>query len=146
MKKLDFLVGAWVGRARVLRGPGEPTELLQTEEAHYKLNGLLLMIEGIGRKESDGQPVLQALGIISYDDETKTYYMRAFNDGRFLETEVKLTQESAGMTWGFSLGEISTRSVMRINEMGEWTELHEVTVGLQPPQKLMELAVRRHNS
>ena len=145
MKKLDFLVGAWVGRARVLRGPGETTELLQTEKAHYKLNGLLLMIEGIGRKESDGQPVLQALGIISYDDETKTYYMRAFNDGRFLETEVKLTQGSTGMTWGFTLGEISTRSVMRINEMGEWTELHEVTLGLQPPKKLMELAVRRHN-
>jgi len=146
MKKLGFLVGRWVGRAHVLRGAGETTELLQTEEAHYKLDGLILMIEGIGRKESDGQPVLQALGVISYDDETKTYYMRAFNDGRFLETEVRLTQGSTGMTWGFTLGEIRTRSVMQINEMGEWTELHEITIGSQPPKKLMELAVRRRNS
>ena len=31
-----------------------------------------------------------ALGLISFDDETGTYRMRAFNDGRWLETEVKL--------------------------------------------------------
>ena len=30
------------------------------------------------------------LGLISFDDETGTYRMRAFNDGRWLETEVKL--------------------------------------------------------
>jgi hypothetical protein len=33
---------------------------------------------------------LQALGLISFDDETGTYRMRAFNGGRWLETEVKL--------------------------------------------------------
>src|SRR5271167_3686798 len=84
MKKLNFLVGEWAGEARVLRGPSEPMELVQTEEAQYKLDGLILMIEGVGRTKSGGQPVLQALGVISYDDERKTYYMRAFNDGRFL--------------------------------------------------------------
>ena len=47
--------------------------LLQTEEAQFKLDGLFLMIEGIGRTISDGQPVLQVLGIISYDDESGTY-------------------------------------------------------------------------
>src|SRR5260370_33231970 len=37
MKKLEFLIGNWSGEARVLRGFGEPWELMiQTEEAHYK--------------------------------------------------------------------------------------------------------------
>jgi len=143
MKRLDFLVGEWAGEARVLRGPGEPTELVQTEEARYKLNGLILAIEGVGRTKSDGKPILQALGIVSYDDESKTYHMRAFNDGRFLETEVKLPEEGHGMIWGFALGEIKTKSVMQINNKGEWTELHEITIGSQPPKKLMELVVRR---
>ena len=48
------------------------------------------MIEGVGRTKSTGEPVLQAFGIISYDDESATYRIRAFNDGRFLETQVKL--------------------------------------------------------
>jgi len=30
--------------------------------------------------------------------------MRAFNDGRFLETELKLLGDGDGLTWGFALG------------------------------------------
>ncbi|MCU1242850.1 MAG: hypothetical protein JWO71_3576 [Candidatus Acidoferrum typicum] len=144
MKKVDFLVGTWTGDALITRGPGEKTELLQTEEAGYKLDGLILVIEGIGRTKSDGVPILQALGIISYDDESKIYRMRAFNDGRFLETEITLFEQGNGMTWGFMFGEIKTKSVLRINENGDWTELHEIIVGSQPSRKLMEVAVRRH--
>lgn len=145
MKKLDFLVGKWMGEARISRGAGETTELVQTEEAGFKLDGLILVIEGIGRAKSDGTPVLQAFGVISHEDETQTYRMRAFNDGRFLETEVKLSEGHTGMTWGFALGEIKTKSVMRINEKDEWTELHEIVIGSQPPKRLMDIAVRRQN-
>src|SRR5215469_2128599 len=88
MKKLNFLVGEWAGEARLLRRPGEPTELVQTEEALYRLDGLILTIEGVGRTKSDGRPNLQAFAVISYDDETRTFRMRAFNCGRFLESEV----------------------------------------------------------
>ena len=83
MKKLGFLVGKWVGEARLLRGPGEPVILAQTEEAQFKLDGLILEIEGIGRTKLDDKLVLQALGIISFDDETGTYHMRAFNEAAF---------------------------------------------------------------
>jgi len=100
MKKLELLIGDWSGEARVLRGPGEPVELIQTEEAHYKLDGLILLIEGVGRAKSNGKPVLQALGMVTYDDQTETYRMRAFNDGRFLETEVKLLDTGTGIAWG----------------------------------------------
>ena len=144
MKKVSFLVGKWAGEARLLRGPAESTELLQTEEAWYKLDGLILVIEGVGRTKSTGQPVLQAFGIISYDDESATYRMRAFNDGRFLDTQVKLLEQGQGMTWGFILGAIRTNSVLRINENGEWTELAEITIGPEPPKKFLELTVRPH--
>lgn len=142
MKKLGFLVGKWAGEARLLRGPTESVELLQTEEAQYKLDGLIVVIEGVGRTKSGGQPLLQALGIVSYDDESRTYHLRAFNDGRFLETEMKLLENSKGMTWGFALGEIRTNSVLQINERGEWTELAEISIGSQPPKKLLELTIR----
>jgi hypothetical protein len=87
--------------------------------------------------------VLQAFGVISYEDETKTYRMLAFNDGRFLEANVKLLEGGKGMVWGFVLGEIKTKSVMRINEKDEWTELHEIIISSQPPKRFMEVAVRR---
>jgi len=92
--------------------------------------------------KSSGQVALQAPGRISYDDESGTYRMRAFNDGRFLETEVKLVDDSKGIPWGFARGEIRANSVLRINERSEWTELAEITIGAQPPRKFMELTVR----
>jgi hypothetical protein len=143
MRKLEFLVGTWTGEARIARAAGETTELAQTEVAAYKLDGLILVIEGIGRAKSGLAPVLQAFAVISYEDETNSYRMRAFNDGRFLETNVKLLEEGKGMAWGFVLGEIKTKSVMRINEKDEWTELHEIVIGSQPTRRLMEIAVRR---
>jgi hypothetical protein len=141
MKKLSFLAGKWSGESRMLRGSGDYLEMTQTEEAQYKLDGLLLTIEGIGRSKADEKTALQAFGAISYDDETQTYHMRAYNDGRYLETEVKLIEQGEGMTWGFVLGEIKTRSVLRINEKGQWTESAEITVGSQPSRKFLELTL-----
>jgi hypothetical protein len=146
MRKLSFLVGKWSGEASVLRGPGGPpppaVELAQTEEAQYKLDGLVLVIEGTGRTKAGGQVVLQALGLISFDDQAGTYRMRAYNDGRWLETEVALAEGGHGITWGFALGEIKTSSLLRINDKGEWTELGEITIGSQPPRPFMKLTVR----
>jgi len=143
MRKLSFLAGKWSGEARMLRGPGEPLEMKQTEEAEYKLDGLILTIEGVGRTKSDGTPVLQAFAVISYDDESGSYRMRAFNDGRYLETDLKLANDGKGATWGFSFGSIKTSSLLRINDKGEWTEQAEITFGDAPARKLLELSVSR---
>jgi hypothetical protein len=143
MKKLGFLIGEWTGEASVLRGPGQFAELTQTESAQFKLDGLVLMIEGVGRTKADGKLSLQALGLISFDDETGTYRMRAFNDGRWLETEVKLADGGNSISWGFTLGDFKTTTVMRINENGEWTEYGELVIGDRPSRKMMDLKVRR---
>src|SRR5258706_12947683 len=144
MKKLSFLIGKWAGDARVLRGPGEPVLLIQTEEAQYKLDGLIVLIEGVGRTKADGQLALQALGIVSYDDASRTYRMRAFNDGRFLETEVKLVDDGKGITWDFASGQIKTSSVIRITGKGAWTEFTAIKVGSQPPRTHLESTVIHH--
>ncbi len=101
------------------------------------------MIEGIGRTKTDGRPALQALGLISFDDDAGTYRMRAFNDGRWLETEIKLADGEDSISWGFTLGEFKTTTVLRINDQGDWTEFGQLTIGDRPPQKMIELRVRR---
>src|SRR5689334_18240811 len=115
MRQLQFLAGVWTGSARVLRGPGAFVELDQTELAEFRLDGLLMVIEGTGRERGTGNSVLQALGIISYDDERRTHRMRAFNDGRWLESDVTILEPGRAIGWGFSVGQFSTRSVLRID-------------------------------
>ena len=142
MKKLTFLTGQWNGEGRMLRASGEWVEFTQTERAEYKLDGLLLVIEGVARSKNDAAPLLQAYGIVSYDDATGTYHMRAFNDGRWLETDTALSDSGKELTWGFSVGDIRTKSTLRLTANGEWTESHEITIGKQPPKRFMELKVK----
>lgn len=143
MKKLSFLVGNWSGEGWMLRSPTEKVEFRQTERAAYQLDGLLLTVEGVGHNKTDGKPVLQALGIMSYDDASGTYHFRAFNDGRWLETDVQLLTDGQGMSWGFTVGQYQTRNLLRMNDKGEWTEEHEISVGGQPARKFMEITVHR---
>jgi len=48
---------------------------------------------------------------------SRPYRLRAFNDGRFLETEVRLPGPSE-LTWSFALGEIITRSILWVDDEG----------------------------
>lgn len=142
MKKLEFLLGKWAGEARVWRGPGDPLELLQTEEVQYKLDGLVMLIEGTGRNKADGKVAFRALATVAYDEDAAVYRFRAYNDGRYLETDLKLTEAGKGFTWGFAFGEIKTQYKMTLTESGEWTELGEVIMNGKPPRKFVELRVR----
>jgi len=76
-------------------------------------------------------------------DESGTYRMRAFNNGRFLETELKLLGSGKGIAWGFALGQNRTTSMMQITEKGDWTEITEITIRSEAPKKYMELSVGR---
>ena len=72
MSRLGFLIGNWMGEARLFPPGGDHVDLNQTEAAEFKLDGLILSIEGIGRLPANGKAALQAFAILSYDDETRS--------------------------------------------------------------------------
>ena len=140
MKKLDFLAGKWSGDALVSRGPGEPMKVAQSENIQFKLDGLVLLIEGTARNP-DGKIVFQALATVSYDDSTSVYPFRSYNDGRYLETELKVIPQ--GFTWGFEARPLKVSNSMRLNEKGEWVEVTESSYGATSPRKSVEMVLKR---
>jgi hypothetical protein len=52
MDKLHLLVGTWSGQARIWREPDSSVDLIQTEQVTYKLDGLILTMEGVGKNKS----------------------------------------------------------------------------------------------
>src|ERR1700684_3824420 len=46
MHKLSFLAGHWSGSATIVQATGEALHLKQTEDVEYRLDGLVLLIEG----------------------------------------------------------------------------------------------------
>src|SRR6266550_1311789 len=87
MKKLAFLVGTWTGDATTLR-PNQAIKVKQTEQVGYKLDGLVLLIEGTGRNPDSGDVMFRALATVSYDDVAGAYHFRAYNDGSYLDAEL----------------------------------------------------------
>ena len=141
MKKLEFLAGKWEGDAKVLRGPGEPIAVRQSEDVQMKLDGLLMVVEGTGRDPQSGKVVFNAMATISFDDAAGIYRFRSYSEGRYLDTEIRVTEK--GFEWGMEMGPAKVRYTMKLNEKGEWVELGEVVFGTAPPRKTMEMTVRR---
>jgi hypothetical protein len=140
MHKLSFLAGNWSGPITVFRGPGEPLHLTQTEDVEYKLDDIVLLIQGKSTS-TDGKVRFSALATVAYDDASHSYRFRAYHDGRYLDTDLAVVQN--GFSWGFSSGPAHIVNTMQLTEKGEWKEFTEVTVGNNPPNRSVEMLLRR---
>jgi hypothetical protein len=136
MRKLSFLAGHWSGPVTIVRGLGEPLHLTQTEDVEYKLDGLLLLIEGKSTS-ADGKVLFSALATITYDDASHTYRFRGYNDGHYLDTD--LTVPTNGFSWSFTSGPAHIVNTMHLTGKGEWDEVTDVTVGSNPPHRSVEM-------
>ena len=139
MRRLSFLAGHWSGPATVVRGPGEPLHLTQTEDVEYKLDGLVMLVEGKGIN-ADGKVLFSALATIAYDDASHTYRIRAYNDGHYLDAELALAAN--GFSWSFMAGPAHLVNTMHLTGKGEWDEVTEVTVGSNPPHRSVDMLLQ----
>jgi hypothetical protein len=139
MHKLAFLAGHWSGPINISRGPGEPVKLTQTEEIQYKLDGLVMLIEGTSR-DSEGKTSFNALATISFDDDAHNYRFRAYNGGHYIDTE--LTVAANGFSWSYDAGPAHIANTMHLTGKGEWAETTEATVGGNPPHRSVDMLLQ----
>lgn len=139
MRKLSFLAGGWSGPATISQGPGEPLHLTQTENVEYKLDGLVMLVEGKSTS-ADGKVEFSALATIAYDDASHTYRFRAYHDGHYLDTELTVSQN--GFSWGFTAGPAHIVNTMHLTEKNEWSEVTEVSVGVNPPHRSVDMLLQ----
>jgi hypothetical protein len=140
MHKLSFLAGTWTGPVTIVRGPGEPVHLTQTERVEFKLDGLVLLIEGVS-KDSDGKSSFSALATVSYDEATHAYRFRAYNGGHYIDTELTVLPD--GFSWGFKAGPANVVNTMHLTAKGEWAEVTEATMGTNPPMHAVDMLLVR---
>jgi len=139
MRKLSFLAGHWSGPVTIVRGPGEPLHLTQTEDVEYELDGLVLLVEGKSTS-ADGKILFSALATIAFDDASHSYRFRAYNDGHYLDTE--LSVPANGFSWGFTAGPAHIVNTMHLTGKGEWDEVTDVTVGSNPPHRSLDMLLQ----
>jgi hypothetical protein len=140
MKKLAFLVGTWTGEAATVR-PNQTIKVKQTEQVTYKLDGLVLLIEGTGRNPDTGDIMFRALATVSYEDAASVYHFRAYNDGNYLDTDLKVPMN--GFEWSYKAGPAQVRFVTKLDDKGDWVETGDVIMDNNPAQRFFDMTVRK---
>ena len=148
MKKLHFLVGEWKGEGWTEFVPGQRRTAIATEKGQVKLNGTVLMLEGLGKTKIPGKQeevvVHNAMGILSYDDNAKLYRLRSYlANGHWIDAEAKFTDK--GFQWGFQVQGMSMRYTVKLNEKGEWFEFGEMSQDGKTWRQFHEMTLQRVN-
>ena len=144
MRKLTPLAGKWSGATRWFT-LDTTIELSFTEEVQYEGNGLVLRMHSSGRR-SDGQMMLGSTNLISYDDQSGKYRIHLAQNKD--EGLISVDEDGKGLTIDFPTAQKqTTRSQIRINEEGYWTEMHWVTEESGKPWMFLAGVLKReHNS
>jgi hypothetical protein len=136
---------SWWGDRRRRRGsragPAKPLRTVQTEDVQYKLDGLVLLIEGTSRDASGKVVFFRALGRSPTMMRNRNTICASYNDVRYLDTELEVTPN--GFAWGYEAGPLKVRNTMRLNGKGEWVETTESQFGSEPQRTSLEMRLKR---
>lgn len=144
MARLSFLVGSWKGEAWMQMGPGQRTEMTQTESVAAHLDGLVLAIEGEGRLRSNPDAVVHhAFATITYDAETKGYRVHAIRkDGKSIDAAGAFTADGA-FQWGFAMMGGNVRYTIHYTDDGEWLETGDFSSDGTAWTQVLEMKLKR---
>jgi hypothetical protein len=145
MKKLDFLVGQWTGEGWIAVGLGQRRKFKQTEGVQLKVDGALLLIDGLGKGKVPGKQdevtVHSAFAVVSYDTKAKAFRWRAYRaGGDWVDTDAKVGDRN--LEWGFHderAGDI--RFTIAVNQRGQWFEIGEYSRDAKTWQKFFEMTL-----
>lgn len=148
MKKLEFLLGEWKGEGWIEMGPGGRKTFKQTETVQSKLNGVVTIIEGLGKSKlpDTGQEVVvhQALAVISYDSTAKKFQFRAFRgDGNYIDANMTVSDKS--LIWGFRDPQrnVEIKYTIQFNDASQWVEVGEFSLDGKTWRKFFEMTLQR---
>lgn len=78
LEALMPLVGQWEGTGWMQTQDGQRLQFKQTEDIYTKLDGQLLVVNGLGRDPETGEKVFEAFGILNYSKEDKAYKFNTY--------------------------------------------------------------------
>lgn len=139
IKVFSMMDGTWRGEAWTLLQSGDKHTLTQTERVGSFLNGTVKVVEGKGF-EKDGSVSFNALGIISYDVQKKTYSIRSYALGNSGDFPITLMDD--GYYWEIDAGPVKIKYVASFRD-GTWKEVGDRIIPGRDPVRIFEMTLKR---
>ena len=131
MKPFSTWAGRWQGEGSMQMGPGEPKKSSVDEKIEAKLEGTIMVMEGVGKSVDPATKkevvVHHAFGVLWYDYVTAQYKLRSFlKDGKSTEAWFNVTGENT-YQWGFDIpnGGKTRYSIILDPNQKTWNEIGE---------------------
>lgn len=146
MQRLAFLHGTWRGEGVTTMAPGREERAAVLETAQPKLEGSVLLVQGLGWEGTEGaadyRVVHEALGVVSYDARRGGWSMRAYRGGGWVDAEV--TVGDGEMVWAFDQpGAGRVRYTIRLDEQGRWHEVGDFSPDGRQWRRFFEMRLTR---
>lgn len=144
IERLSFMVGRWRGEAWMQRGP-ERVRTSMTETVERKLDGTVLLVEGLGvipgTDSTATRAVHQALAVVTFDPQAGTYGLRSYiASGQF--GDFALTLVPGGVSWTREVPGGRVRNTAHIDG-ATWHEVGEFSRDGASWMQIMEMNLRR---
>jgi hypothetical protein len=131
LKKLGVWVGQWKGEGTMQMGPGGPKKSNVDERIEMKLDGTIMVVEGIGKiidpTTKQETVVHNAFGIVSYDVPSKSYKFKTYTkDARGADAYFNIVADNK-YEWGFDIPSGGkTRYIITLDPVKKtWNEIGE---------------------
>jgi hypothetical protein len=148
ISQLNWLAGQWKGEGFAEYRPGQRSYVNMTETIEPRLNGTVLLIEGLGRRRladaPEGEIVHNAMAVVSYDEKAKKYRWQAWRipGGSYIDTDLTVGDQT--LEWSMTTPQGgTTRFVIKLNEKGEWRETGEYAPDNKSWNKFFEMTLRK---
>ena len=126
LKKLNYLAGRWKGEATIQQRGGAPKKVLQEEQIEWKLDSLVLTIEGTGTDPVTQKVTFHAFAIINYNQQTKQLAMKSFTmEGRQTDAYFNVVADNE-FIWGFDVPSGKIKYTIKLSTVVKsWDEIGE---------------------
>jgi hypothetical protein len=150
-KKLEIFanwVGQWKGQGTIQRGPGNSSSSEVTEDIEMKLDGSLIVMEGIGKRldeQTKSEKIVHhAFGVLSYDTKTAQYKFKTYlAEGLTADAWFNVVGENK-YQWGFDVPQGKIRYTITIDPVAKtWQEVGEYSSDEKTWYKTFEMNLKK---
>ena len=130
MKLFAFWEGRWHGEGSMQMGSGPAKKTTVDETLQFKLDGTLMLIEGVGKsldpQTKESTIVHHAMAILSFDQPSDQYKFNTYlKDGRSTPAILKVIEQNK-YEWGFDSPNGKVKYIITIDPAkNTWNEIGE---------------------
>ncbi|UFH56640.1 hypothetical protein [Spirosoma sp. KNUC1025] len=146
MQKLAYFVGNWKGEATHSKGLGKTETIAQQEKIEWRLNGVVLLIEGTGRPMNTEDIVFNAFAVVNYDPADKKFKFKSYVKEGFTTNAYFDVVAENKFEWGFDVpnGGGKTRYIITLDPAKKtWYETGEFSRDGSKWMKFIELNLKK---